>query len=458
MGSEFSNLMSAFWSTIMEKLNENRDKKEVIKDTIKEICRYFNFGCSFVYICNSEGVASLFATYHAYLDYEHLTPSFHVKNLFGEELYEQFQRGRFVSFDRLTDMTPLDMVCQEQFRAKSMILVPLVNQRGELIACVGMADRRGECREGEQDITFAYYILVVLGNYLQIYLTETASVRFMDTLNRVLNNTGIEVYVIDYDTDEILYGNAMFLKRFGEDVIGEKCFQILFSERMEPCEFCPKDRVVTREHEPLESCTWTLQMNDGSYRKFISNAFYWVDGRLAQSVSSFDITETVKNEEKIRYYAKHDALTGLGNRHKLLLDCDDRIAQAKKEGKTSYLIFADLDKFKLVNDQYGHGVGDALLEAVGDFFGTNPDTKDITYRFAGDEFVILAYDKTEDEIKQMIENIQKRFHAGWHVAGCKITCGMSLGYTRYDGDERTTSDLLHYADMKMYEMKKAEYQ
>lgn len=317
-----------------------------------------------------------------------------------------------------------------------------------------MADRRGESREGEQDILFAHSMLTVIANYVKILLSRQQSEGTMQNLSSILDHTGVNVYVTDFYTNEILYANQVIAERYNgaENLIGKQCWQTLFDDQTGPCDFCPKHRLVDEYQIPVEDVyIWNnYQARTDTWYRMISSAFYWVDGRLAHVVSSVDITESKKNEEKIRRYAEYDALTGLGNRHKLLLDCDDGIERLSAEGKEGFLIFCDLNDFKRVNDTLGHQTGDELLSLIGQSFNDDPRTSGLTYRYGGDEFVILCFNHTRDEVESLKNHIIDRFSNPWRLQGQTINCGTSAGITSYPADAKTTSDLLHSADQAMY--------
>lgn len=198
----------------------------------------------------------------------------------------------------------------------------------------------------------------------------------------------------------------------------------------------------------------------------MSTAFYWTDGRLAQVISGIDVTQSVTSLEKIRHFARYDMLTGLLNRHSLLLDCDEAIEQLKssdseqkpdgkiRTARQGCLIFCDLNKFKEVNDERGHQAGDELLQKIGEYFNRNELTKGRVYRYAGDEFVILCMDRDRGGAEAIIHSVEADFAKPWQLSDGPVQCTISTGITCYPDDAQTTSDLLHNADLAMYEEKR----
>ncbi|MCP1102878.1 diguanylate cyclase (GGDEF)-like protein [Aequitasia blattaphilus] len=458
--SGFTDLMSAFWVSTMEKLNNNVNRMEVITDVIKDVCRYFNFGCSFVYTGDFKKEITLFSSYRAYLNFEHLKTTICLKEELSKEEYREFNRSKRIMYNRNNEVTNLAEKFSTLFNAKNLIAVPIRGSNNELIALIGMADRRVESREGDQDATFAYYILKVLGNYLKVHLSEEEAKGTLNVLNSVINNTGVDVYVVDYHSNEILYANQSAMKQMVHkgNIVGELCYKILFDDKNDVCDYCPKKEIVTKDFKPGKTKIWDMAQSDGTWRRYMSTTFYWIDGRLAQSISSVDITDHVRNKEKLERYSRYDTLTNLKNRHMLLLDCDDGLERLKKEGREGYILFCDFNKFKIINDEYGHDIGDRLLEEVGRYLGSNEKTKDRTYRYGGDEFVVLCFEETEEEAIKIREEIIKKFDGMWNIDGKSFFCSVSVGITSYPKDAKTTSDLINVADLAMYQEKKRKYQ
>ncbi len=156
-----------------------------------------------------------------------------------------------------------------------------------------------------------------------------------------------------------------------------------------------------------------------------------------------------------RYAAVHDALTGLPNRVLLI----DRVAQAllrnRSSGQASALLYIDLDRFKLVNDSYGHGAGDTLLVAVAHRLTQQLRPDDTMARLAGDEFVILCDDvDSRDSAARIVTRLQSALERPFLLAGREILVGASIGMAYADPLYLDTPErLLHAADMAMYAAK-----
>jgi diguanylate cyclase (GGDEF)-like protein/PAS domain S-box-containing protein len=167
-----------------------------------------------------------------------------------------------------------------------------------------------------------------------------------------------------------------------------------------------------------------------------------------------DITERKQAEERIRYLALYDELTGLPNRNLIR----DRIAQAidqAQRGKRLFaLLYLDLDRFKVVNDGYGHAFGNAVLKAASEQILRSVEERDTVARLSGDEFLILLSDLGEPaDAEAVARKIIDSFHAPIVVEESDIHLSVSIGLSIYPQDGEAADVLIDNADMAMYRAK-----
>jgi diguanylate cyclase (GGDEF)-like protein len=158
------------------------------------------------------------------------------------------------------------------------------------------------------------------------------------------------------------------------------------------------------------------------------------------------------NRDKAVQQANSDPLTGLANRRGMVQKLDT----ALKNGQPLALFYIDLDKFKPVNDQYGHEMGDAVLRKVAEFLLACVRDGDVVARLGGDEFVVIFMGLTDKAL--LTERAQKILHLlnePFWVNDQRIKIGGSVGITLAPIDGNTTDAVLHAADETMYAVKKA---
>lgn len=279
------------------------------------------------------------------------------------------------------------------------------------------------------------------------------------TMESILDNTGIDIYVNDFYNHDILYVNRSMAAPYGgrEQFMGKKCWQVLFPGQSGPCEFCPQKNIVDENGSPTKVYTWDYQRAfDGSWFRVFSSAFRWVDGRLAHVVSSADITDNKHNEALIENLANYDQLTKLPNRRMLLKECERRIDLATLNEK-GYILFFDIDNFKTINDTLGHDAGDDFLIQLGEFFSSIPLLKDSIYRNGGDEFVaVLGGEEIQKSNIIILANfILERFRKPWKLRKGNVFCNISIGVACFPEDGTNAEILIQKADMAMYKIKKA---
>ncbi|MEP7111648.1 MAG: EAL domain-containing protein [Ilumatobacteraceae bacterium] len=157
-----------------------------------------------------------------------------------------------------------------------------------------------------------------------------------------------------------------------------------------------------------------------------------------------------------QHSALHDPLTRLPNRLLLQERLDHALLRAKRTHTNTAILFADLDQFKLVNDTYGHQVGDELLLAVAQRLSGCVRSGDTLARISGDEFVILCEDlRTPDDVEILAERVCEAFSTPFVLSGSELTVSASIGIAFAGPAEAISDQLLYKADMAMYDAKRS---
>jgi diguanylate cyclase (GGDEF)-like protein len=162
-----------------------------------------------------------------------------------------------------------------------------------------------------------------------------------------------------------------------------------------------------------------------------------------------------ETSDRFRESALHDPLTGLANRLLLQQRLEHAAQRAKRSKTDAAVLFADLDRFKAINDTYGHQVGDELLIAVAQRLAQLVRPGDTLARVSGDEFVFLCEDlRTADDIETLAARIDEALSLPFSVSGQQITMSASVGMAYAGPGEEIDQQLVADADIAMYQAKR----
>lgn len=155
---------------------------------------------------------------------------------------------------------------------------------------------------------------------------------------------------------------------------------------------------------------------------------------------------------KLEYDVYHDSLTEMNNRHFFWGNLNETIENAVKSNNTVTVMLFDLDRFKVVNDTYGHDVGDMLLRQISQRLISMGLTTDTLYRLGGDEFALLSSGLTESRAVSLAQNICDAINQPYTIYNTIINITTSVGIVISD-TERRSDYLYKFADLALYEAK-----
>lgn len=169
-----------------------------------------------------------------------------------------------------------------------------------------------------------------------------------------------------------------------------------------------------------------------------------------------DVTRRKAAEDQLREQAIRDKLTGLHNRRFFEEIAPVMLADAERQGTSLAVAMIDVDHFKRLNDGHGHQAGDAVLRAVGAFLQGSVRQGDMVFRIGGEEFLIMLPTTREEHAIRVVDDWRSRF-ADQRVEhqGTILSCTFSAGVALFPDDATGVTELLHRADLALYQAKAA---
>ncbi|MBA3026979.1 MAG: PAS domain S-box protein [Sulfurimonas sp.] len=202
---------------------------------------------------------------------------------------------------------------------------------------------------------------------------------------------------------------------------------------------------------------WNRKKNGELYPELLS--INQVNDTLGETVNYIgvfsDITQQKLSEQQLEHLAHHDALTQLPNRLLLLSSLDSSIRAYGRHPSISALLLLDLDRFKNVNDSYGHLVGDELLQKIADRLNSRLRNVDLICRLGGDEFAILLPNITNvEDAGNIASEIITLLTESWNLTGdISLQIGVSIGISIINAEIKSSQEMLQYADVALYQAK-----
>ena len=198
---------------------------------------------------------------------------------------------------------------------------------------------------------------------------------------------------------------------------------------------------------------WNRRKDGGEYAEQVNlNVMRNQDGSVSRFVKiSLDITDKKHLDSHVWKLANYDAVTNLPNRRLFHDRLGQEIKKCHRSGESLALFFIDLDRFKEVNDEFGHDVGDELLVEAACRISSCIRSTDIVARQGGDEFVVLLTDLTETtQVEAVAQNITELLAQPFHLGDVEASISGSIGIAIYPHDAVDENALIKKADQAMY--------
>ena len=288
--------------------------------------------------------------------------------------------------------------------------------------------------------------------------TEEELKNTVSLLEATIESTTDGILVVDGQGKNIQY-NQKFVEIAGipDSVLktrdDNQALSYVLSQLKDPDRFIK--RVTDVYAHPEEESFDTLEFKDGRIFELYSKP-QRINGKSIGRVWNFrDVTQRKQGEEKLLTLSLVDELTDIYNRRGFLTLAEQELKMANRLKRGMFLLFADLDDLKGINDTYGHQEGDRALIAIANVIKETYRDPDIIARIGGDEFVVLAI---EGASESSAENLRIRLNRNLGLFNARekrlYTLSLSMGVVRYDPDQPVSvENLIAEADKRMYEEK-----
>lgn len=303
---------------------------------------------------------------------------------------------------------------------------PVYDEAGNPLYLIGMMTDVTEQKEKEKELNLAAAVFDITDEGILITNPE----------NRILRVNPSFTAITGYSSDEVIGKDPRLLSSGKHD---KAFFRALWEE-------------VEREGA-WRGEIWNRRKNGEMFVEWIAIKVLKDDnGNVSQYVAVFsDITKRREDDERTRHLAYYDALTELPNRALFIDRLHQSLSQARRENGRLAVLFIDLDRFKPINDRYGHDVGDWLLKEVAVRLSGCVRESDTVSRLGGDEFVVLLYQiEAFEDAENVASKIRGEIARPFVFSGTELSVSASVGVAVYPIHGETGDDLMKHADEAMY--------
>lgn len=299
-------------------------------------------------------------------------------------------------------------------------------------------------------------LLGVLGvgrNITERKLAQKSLQEQKEEFETIFNISRDGIAILDLETNFLDFNDA-YLEMTGytrEELLSKSCIGLSIPE--------DHDRAVETVETVIEkgfvtNFEKTCIVKNGKH-VIINMAIALMPDRKKLLISTKDVTEAKAHEKKLQYIAHYDALTGLPNRVLLSDRLQQAMAQATRNRTTIAIVYLDLDGFKVINDLYGHEVGDTLLSTLASRMKQTLRNGDTIARLGGDEFVAIFPDlKEHEDCVPMLVRLLSVTSQTVMIDSIAMNVSASLGVSFFEeGNDIDPDQLLRQADQAMYQAK-----
>lgn len=302
-------------------------------------------------------------------------------------------------------------------------------------------------------------VIKINGVVLDISERKKAEEMVRESENRYRNVVELSPsLILIYQQERIVFANPATYRMLGvdneSDLIGKSIYEFIHPSFRDLAVYrsneIPSNKLVP-EYKEYE----IVKPNGESVFLQISGVEISYMGESAIMAVGNDVTARKEYEEKIRFMAYHDALTGLPNRYMYNEVLEETMERCKKNHLPMAVIIMDMDRFKFINDTMGHDAGDELLKQVSNRLVSSVRKGDLVSRQGGDEFSIILEDANQSCATNVAERILEAFSEPFLLKEKKFQISPSIGISLFPLDGEQKEMITSKADKAMYLAKKS---
>ena len=291
----------AFLLHFLERLNSCDSIEKKITESLTDICEYYGFKRAFIY--QTDGFRYFYLKETVGNNDNILRQRFEISEMSNQHIAHANGKSKPFYACRTQNASWDDVDIIDFYRVDSLLIRQIQDSEGKIIGFIGFADREHAISFIDEELQMIHLILGSLSKEIAVREYKEREVRAGKTLSSIMNNMGVDIYVNSFDSHDMLYANESMAAPYGgiEHFEGKKCWQALYKDKTEECEFCPKKHLIDENGQPSKVYSWDYQRPfDKCWFRVFSAAFAWIDGQIAHVITSVDIDHQKTIEEELR--------------------------------------------------------------------------------------------------------------------------------------------------------------
>ncbi|NDV64631.1 HAMP domain-containing sensor histidine kinase [Bacteroides sp. 224] len=292
--------LNDFVLRFIEKINSEKPIEQKINDLLAQTCEHFHFKRGFVY--QTDGFRFFYLKETIGNEDKKMRDRFETDQM--STMHSKVMQEKSPFYTIRTPKSAPEVIDVLNFHGVDSILIRhFKDTEGKVIGFIGFADSETNILLNDKELNAIEVTTGLLSKEIAIREYQEREIRASKTLESIMNNMGVDIYVNSFDDHEMLYANTSMAAPYGgiQNFMGKKCWQALYKDKTGECEFCPKKHLIDENGNPTKVYSWDYQRPfDKSWFRVFSAAFSWTDGQMAHVITSVDITNQKNIEEQLR--------------------------------------------------------------------------------------------------------------------------------------------------------------